>query len=76
VGQNLFQSTDASGTAAIGAPGANGAGTLAAQFLEGSNVQLVEEMVALIVAQRAYEISSKSIQVSDEMLQNANNLKR
>lgn len=76
VGQNLFQATDASGNAAIGAPGANGTGSLAAQFLEGSNVQLVEEMVALIVAQRAYEISSKSIQVSDEMLQNANNLKR
>lgn len=76
LGQNLYQSTDASGNSAIGAPGANGSGTLAAQFLEGSNVQLVEEMVALIVAQRAYEISSKSIQVSDEMLQNANNLKR
>jgi len=76
LGQNLFQSTDASGAAAVGAPGSNGAGTLAAQFLEGSNVQLVDEMVALIVAQRAYEISSKSIQVSDEMLQNANNLKR
>lgn len=76
IGQNLYQATDASGFAAIGTPGTNGTGSLAAQFLESSNVQLVEEMVNLIVAQRAYEISSKSIQVSDEMLQNANNLKR
>jgi len=76
IGQNLYQGTDASGTATIGSPGTNGAGTLSSQYLEGSNVQLVEEMVNLIVAQRAYEISSKSIQVSDEMLQNANNLKR
>ncbi|MCB9496106.1 MAG: flagellar basal-body rod protein FlgG [Fibrobacteria bacterium] len=76
IGQNLYQSTEASGPPATGVPGENGSGALASQYLEGSNVQLVDEMVALIVAQRAYEISSKSITVSDEMLQNANNLKR
>ena len=45
-------------------------------YLEGSNVQLVDEMVNLIVAQRAYEINSKTITAADEMLQQANNLKR
>jgi len=76
LGQNLYQATVASGSATTGTPGANGTGTIAGQYLESSNVQLVDEMVSLIVAQRAYEISSKSITVSDEMLQTANNLKR
>jgi len=76
LGQNLYQATDASGQPTTGNPGTNNTGTLAAQYLEGSNVQLVDEMVNLIVAQRSYEISSKSIQVSDEMLQSANQLKR
>lgn len=76
MGQNLYQETVASGQPNVGAPGENGTGTIAGQYLESSNVQLVEEMVSLIVAQRAYEISSKSINVSDEMLQTANNLKR
>ena len=45
-------------------------------YIEGSNVNIMEEMVALIIAQRAYEVNSKSIQTSDEMLQNANSMKR
>lgn len=76
MGRNLYQATVASGEATVGTPGENGTGTIAGQHLESSNVQLVDEMVNLIVAQRAYEISSKSITVSDEMLQTANNLKR
>jgi len=51
-------------------------GTLAQGFLEISNVDVVEEMVAMIIAQRAYETSSKAIQTADNMLQIANNLKR
>lgn len=74
-GQNLYQETEASGRAVTGTPGENGSGSLAAQYLESSNVQLVEEMVNLIIAQRAYEISSKAVTTSDNMLQTANNLK-
>ena len=54
----------------------DGFGTLAQGYLEMSNVQVVEEMVNMIVAQRAYEVTSKAIQTSDEMLQIANNLRR
>ena len=60
----------------VGTPGLDGFGTLAQHFLEMSNVQVVEEMVNMIVAQRAYESNSKAIQASDEMLQAANNLRR
>ena len=73
-GQNLFQETEASGQPVSGNPGDNGSGSIAQKYLESSNVQLVEEMVNLIVAQRAYEISSKAITTSDQMLQTANNL--
>lgn len=77
LGKNLFVETEGSGAAVTGVtPGEQGTGTLAQGFLEGSNVQVVEEMVKLIQAQRAYEINSKSIQSSDEMLALANNLKR
>ena len=76
VGQNLYQQTAASGTAQTGKPGSSQFGTLAQSVLETSNVQVVEEMVNLIVAQRAYEISSKAVQSSDEMLGIANGLRR
>jgi flagellar basal-body rod protein FlgG len=66
----------ASVAATTGNPGANGLGTLVQGFLENSNVSVVDELVALIEAQRAYEINSKAIQTSDEMLQVVNNLKR
>lgn len=59
-----------------GIPGEDGLGTLAQGFLEMSNVSVVDEMVNMITAQRAYETNSKSIQTADEMLQIANNLKR
>lgn len=76
VGRNVFRPTAASGTPQTGTPGLQGFGTIGSGFLEMSNVKVVEEMVDMITAQRAYEINSKGIQVSDEMLQIANNLKR
>jgi flagellar basal-body rod protein FlgG len=76
IGDNLYTETEASGQPIISAPSEDGAGTLAQGYLEASNVQIVQEMVNMITAQRAYEIVSKSIQVSEEMMQIANNLKR
>jgi flagellar basal-body rod protein FlgG len=76
VGQNLFLANKASGSPETGTPGQNGSGSIVAGYLEGSNVQVVQEMVNMIMAQRAYEINSKAIQTSDEMLSTANGLKR
>jgi flagellar basal-body rod protein FlgG len=76
LGGNLYEETPASGTAETGNPGENGFGTLTQGFVESSNVNIVEEMVNLIQAQRAYEINSKSIQTSDEMLERIVQLKR
>ncbi|MBS0303801.1 MAG: flagellar basal-body rod protein FlgG [Proteobacteria bacterium] len=68
-GGNLFAETAASGTPDTAAPGGNGHGTLMAGALEGSNVNVVEELVSMIATQRAYELNSKAIQTSDQMLQ-------
>lgn len=76
IGRNLYQTTDASGDAITGTAGQDGIGTLAQGYLEMSNVNVVDEMVNMISAQRAYEINSKSIRTADEMLQMANQLKR
>ena len=76
VGRNLFRETNASGTAELGNPGENGFGSLAQGYLEMSNVKVIEEMVNMIVAQRAYEVNSKAVQASDEMMQMSNNLRR
>ena len=76
LGQNLYQESAASGSETIATPGLEGTGTISAGHLEGSNVQIVEEMVRMIQAQRAYEINSKAIQTSDEMLNTMNGLKR
>jgi flagellar basal-body rod protein FlgG len=76
VGGNLYKEGGGSGTAQIGDPGANGAGTLQAGYVEGSNVQVVNEMVNMITAQRSYEINSKAIQTADTMLSDVNNLKQ
>ena len=76
IGRNLYLATAASGDVLTGTAGEDGFGTIAQGFLEMSNVSVVEEMVKLISAQRAYEINSKAIQASDEMLQLANNIKR
>lgn len=69
VGDNLYLETVASGTPNTANPGQNALGTLAQGFLETSNVSVVEELINMIQAQRAYEINSKSIQASDQMLQ-------
>jgi flagellar basal-body rod protein FlgG len=76
LGRNLYRSTDASGEAISGTPGSDGVGTIAQGFLEMSNVDVVQEMVSMIMAQRAYEANSKAIQTADSMLQMANNIKR
>ena len=76
MGRNLYKETLASGTAEAGNPGENGFGDLQQGFLEMSNVKVVEEMVNLIVAQRAYEVNSKAVQAADEMMQMSNNLIR
>ena len=76
IGRNLFKETGASGTPEIGNAGENGFGTLQQGYLEMSNVKVVEEMVNLIVAQRAYEVNAKSVQAADEMMQLSNNLRR
>ncbi|MFP4164778.1 MAG: flagellar basal-body rod protein FlgG [Chitinispirillaceae bacterium] len=76
LGGNLFATTDASGLPIVTYPGEDGAGSIMQGYTEASNVQIVDEMVDMISAQRAFEIVSKSIQVSEEMLQVANNLKR
>jgi flagellar basal-body rod protein FlgG len=76
MGRNLYQPSAASGEAQEGVAGADGLGTLQQGALETSNVDVVEEMVNLIVAQRAYEVNTKAVQASDEMLQATNNMKR
>ena len=74
IGNNLFTETGASGTPSTGTPGDNGYGILAQAFLEGSNVNIVQEMANMITAQRAYEINSKTITTSDEMMKTTNAL--
>lgn len=76
LGQNLFEESPASGVPLISQPGREGNGELVQGYVEGSNVQVVEEMVAMILAQRAYEANSKSILTADSMLQLVNQLKR
>lgn len=76
VGRNLYRETTASGTPESGNPGENGFGEVQQGYLELSNVKVVEEMVNMMVAQRAYEINSKAVQAADEMMQQGNNLRR
>ena len=76
IGENLFKVTNGSGETIPGRPGFDGMGKTIHKFLEMSNVKIVQEMVNMIVAQRAYELNSKAIQTSDTMLGIANGLKR
>lgn len=76
VGENLYQETPASGAPIIGAAGQNGYGEIHQGFVESSNVDIVEEMVAMIQSQRAYEVNSKTVKTVEEMMSMANNLKR
>jgi flagellar basal-body rod protein FlgG len=75
-GQNLYKATEQSGAALYSVPGEGEFGTLAQGYVESSNVKMTDEMVNLMVAQRAYEMSVKVIQASDEMLAMSNNLRR
>jgi flagellar basal-body rod protein FlgG len=69
MGQNLYLETASSGAAATSAPGQGGMGTVSQGYVETSNVNVVEELVSMIQTQRAYEINSKAITTSDQMLQ-------
>ena len=69
IGSNLYQETAASGDPLIGEAGIDGIGTIEQGMLEGSNVEVVEEMVNMITTQRAYEMNSKVVSSSDQMLQ-------
>jgi flagellar basal-body rod protein FlgG len=76
MGQNLFAATPASGEATVGYPLDDGMGRLVQGQLEGSNVEIVQEMVDMIAAQRAYELNSKAVKAADEMSQTATELVR
>jgi len=76
VGRNLLMATSASGDAITGNAGENGLGRINQGFLEQSNVNVVEEMVGMIIAQRAYEVNSRAIRVADDMLSQINGLIR
>ena len=76
LGGNLYAESDASGEPVISLPTEEGTGSIAMGYSEASNVQIVNEMVNMISAQRAFEIISKAIQVGEDMMQVANNLKR
>ena len=75
-GGNIYTATAASGTELVGNPGNTGYGTLRQGSIEGSNVEVVSEMVSLITAQRAYEINSRAIRAGDEMLSNTSQIVR
>ncbi|SDV46604.1 flagellar basal-body rod protein FlgG [Chitinasiproducens palmae] len=74
LGQNLFAESASSGAPNVTVPGSNGAGTLSQGYTEASNVNVVEELVNMIQTQRAYEINSKAVQTSDQMLQTLSQL--
>jgi flagellar basal-body rod protein FlgG len=76
IGENLYTAGQTAGQPRVSKPGEDGTGSIAQGFLESSNVKLAEEMVNLVLAQRAYELNAKIIQTSDEMLAVSNNLRR
>jgi len=76
VGGSLYHASSASGEPTVGAPGADARGTIAQAYVEDSNVSVVEEMVNMILGQRAYEANSKVVKAADEMLQQVNTLVR
>ncbi|MEM9412980.1 MAG: flagellar hook-basal body complex protein, partial [Planctomycetota bacterium] len=76
IGSNLYLETEASGGEQVNNPGEAGVGTIRQGYVEGSNVEVVAELVSLITAQRAYEINSRAIRAGDEMLSTASDLVR
>jgi len=75
-GKNLFLETDASGSPVVGKAGSEGLGTMLQGYLEMSNVNVMQELVNLIIGQRAYEVNTKAIQAADEMLQMTTSIRR
>jgi flagellar basal-body rod protein FlgG len=75
IGKNLFMASNTSGQPVTTRPGLGGAGTLAQGQIESSNVNIAEEMINMIRAQRAFEMNSKAVQAADQMLQSINNLR-
>ena len=75
VGKNIFQETESSGPPTVANPGTDGLGILQQGFLENSNVNIAEELVNLITAQRAFEVNSRAVKTGDQMIQTAVNLK-
>jgi flagellar basal-body rod protein FlgG len=75
IGDNLYTASAGSGAATITTPGEQGSGSIQQSYLEGSNVSVVDEMVRMIMAQRAYEINSKVVQTGDQMLSMTDNLR-
>ena len=76
VGQNLYEETQGSGPPIIGTPNTEGFGKIINGYLESSNVDVVEELVNMIISQRAYEINSKGVQAADDMMSTVNNMRR
>ncbi len=76
LGDNLYAETQVSGAPLLGTPGQNGFGEIHQGYLEASNVDIVEEMIAMITAQRAYELNSKTVKTVEDMMRTANELKR
>ncbi|MBS3945825.1 MAG: flagellar basal-body rod protein FlgG [Melioribacter sp.] len=76
IGDNLYVESPSSGQPILGTPGSQGFGEINQGYLESSNVDIVEEMISMIAAQRAYEINSKTVKTVEEMMTMANNLKR
>lgn len=76
LGDNLFAETESSGIPIFGTGGVNGFGEIHQGYLESSNVDIVEEMISMISAQRAYELNSKTVKTVEEMMTMANNIKR
>ena len=76
IGGNMYKETVASGAPTVSTPGEEGYGSVIQGYLETSNVDVVQEMINLIIAQRAYEINSKAVKTSEDLLSIANNLKR
>jgi len=74
IGKNLYRDTEASGTPTVGTPGTDGYGTLLQGYLETSNVNMVNEVASMITAQRAFEINSKAVSTSDEMMRTVVNM--
>jgi flagellar basal-body rod protein FlgG len=75
-GNNLYQATEASGVAMHAKPGDLGAGSLMQGYIEGSNVELTSEMVTMMTTQRAYQLNARLLQISDQLLETINNVRR